>query len=235
MQKYHRFYTQSVLPVDFFNMPHEEVVAIHEEFVSFRDANLAESKTQRDAAAESYKRLSELLELDGVKTAVGYGNKRKQTKLGKLLQEELNAAMVQTVPYSTTPHECTLPNGEKYRSYVSPVTLPHLHEQAHKRWVSVSSGEERAKKEFSQALEWIVKNEYTPKATTREGVIAEVYNEAGKRWLEENYPAGSEVSCPCDECGTYIVGERRCNCGNIRVSVSVDGVFGKFYVVTERY
>ena len=143
--------------------------------------------------------------------------------------------MVQPVPYSTTPHECTLPNGEKYRSHVSPVTLPHLHEQAHKRWVSISSGEERAKKEFSQALEWIAKKGYIPKATTREGLIAEVYNRAAEEWMAENYPEGAETACPCDECGAHTIGERRCNCGNIRVDVSVGGDFGKFYLVTERY
>lgn len=42
-----------------------------------------------------------------------------------------------------------------------------------------------------------------------------------KEWEEME---GQVVECPCEECGEWTVGERRCSCGNIRISLeSFDG------------
>lgn len=37
--------------------------------------------------------------------------------------------------------------------------------------------------------------------------------------------AGVEVSCDCQECGTWTVGEHRCDCGNRRIEVDWSGDF----------
>lgn len=55
---------------------------------------------------------------------------------------------------------------------------------------------------------------------------------------------GTEMECgDCDECGTWTVGERRCNCGNRRISaegsinyMKADSGFTiSMYISTEAY
>ena len=46
---------------------------------------------------------------------------------------------------------------------------------------------------------------------------------------------GTEMECDCDECGTWIVGEHRCTCGNRRVTLASDGDFEGMYFYAECY
>ena len=51
-----------------------------------------------------------------------------------------------------------------------------------------------------------------------------IKEEHKNRWILENYPDGTELDLDCcDECGTWIVGEHRCSCGNRRVYLEVEG------------
>ena len=47
---------------------------------------------------------------------------------------------------------------------------------------------------------------------------------ARDKWVEENYPDGEEVPFDqCNFCDSWIVGERRCSCGNRRVYLEIEG------------
>lgn len=53
-------------------------------------------------------------------------------------------------------------------------------------------------------------------------------------YLECELPDGKEIwiDC-CEECDRFVVGDHRCDCGNVRVSIEVDGDFEKgFYYYT---
>ena len=57
------------------------------------------------------------------------------------------------------------------------------------------------------------------------------------KWLAENYPNGTE--CHLDdnicECEKYIMGEKRCSCGNKRISYSIECYDNEFYLILEDY
>ncbi len=49
------------------------------------------------------------------------------------------------------------------------------------------------------------------------------------------YSEEDEVSCDCNECGSYTIGEHRCHCGNRRIAVYVETYQGSSYFVFEAY
>ena len=52
-------------------------------------------------------------------------------------------------------------------------------------------------------------------------------------WVAANHPNGSAMTVDCcDECDSWTVGEHRCDCGNRRIYMEVEGSFGKWYAYT---
>ena len=69
-------------------------------------------------------------------------------------------------------------------------------------------------------------------------IIKRVEEYAKEKWLNENVPNGTEIYLKhaCSECSTYIMGERRCSCGNRRISIVVEGnILEGFYYYPEPY
>lgn len=61
---------------------------------------------------------------------------------------------------------------------------------------------------------------------------------ARENFLKEEYPDGTvvELDGECGYCETYVVGERRCECGNRRIAITVDGnLLSGFYCYPEVY
>ena len=54
--------------------------------------------------------------------------------------------------------------------------------------------------------------------------LSAISGAAKTRWVESNYPTGTAMDFDgCEYCSEWAVGERRCSCGNRRVSLCVDG------------
>lgn len=47
--------------------------------------------------------------------------------------------------------------------------------------------------------------------------------------------SGTELPCDCDECGTWVVGDHRCICGNRRVTLTSVGDFENMSLYAECY
>lgn len=92
---------------------------------------------------------------------------------------------------------------------------------------------------FKTALKVAYENQINIVDCATEKDVYNVVNEfMEERWVQENYPDGTEVYLKhaCDECSTWIVGERRCSCGNRRITLNVEGDFIKgFYAYPEAY
>ena len=93
----------------------------------------------------------------------------------------------------------------------------------------------QSNKEFIQAIQWLTENNVEFDATTDTKTLIKFATEKAREfWIDDNYPDGTEMDCSCcDECGSWNVGEHRCNCGNRRVGLSVDGGIGSFYAYAE--
>lgn len=68
-------------------------------------------------------------------------------------------------------------------------------------------------------------------------VIGMVDEHAKESYLKEHFPTGKVIDHnACEYCSEYTMGERRCNCGNRRISVYVEGdIMNGFYEVVEPY
>lgn len=68
-------------------------------------------------------------------------------------------------------------------------------------------------------------------------VIGMVDEHAKDAYLAKHFPPGTVIDQDsCDECSSYTMGERRCDCGNRRISVYVEGnIMSGFYEVVEPY
>lgn len=69
-------------------------------------------------------------------------------------------------------------------------------------------------------------------------IINKVDEIARENFRKEEYPDGTvvELDSECDYCETYVVGERRCECGNRRIAMTVDGdLLSGFYCYPEGY
>ena len=73
---------------------------------------------------------------------------------------------------------------------------------------------------------------------TPDQAIGLANREAGNKWLEENYPAGTVIDIDDNycECATYTMGDHRCSCGNRRIDVTVEGdIVDGFTMMAEPY
>ena len=68
-------------------------------------------------------------------------------------------------------------------------------------------------------------------------VIGMVDEHAKDAYLAKHFPPGTVIQQDCcDECSDYKMGERRCDCGNRRIDVYVEGnIIDGFYEVVEPY
>lgn len=67
------------------------------------------------------------------------------------------------------------------------------------------------------------------------GEIYKVVDDHAREEFRKNL-IGEEIHIKCcDECSAYVVGERRCACGNTRVELVVEGSYPNFYAGYERY
>jgi hypothetical protein len=104
-------------------------------------------------------------------------------------------------------------------------------EEQRKKLISTIEAEERKKKQedenlrkLAKAVDWAEKNniEYS----TNDEFFDLIDNQAREKWIEENYPDGTELDIECcHECSSWTVGEHRCSCGNRRMELYVEGNF----------
>lgn len=233
---YHPFARTSILPVEFYNMSLEDVQAIEGNIKTTKEHNAQIRKENREAFSLVIRDLKKIIAAIGMSFDVQ--TKTRGTKVAPEFSktyEAISARYMTPEPYNTSAHECKLPDGSVYRSYVSPVTLTQLWKQAHDRYRATEERKKVDAEYFKKAMEWCVQHNYIAQADNDIAFIKEVTEEAKRCWLEENYPPGTQVGISfCDDCTTYEMGEHRCSCGNVRVYVEVEGMLGNFYAVPYR-
>lgn len=94
----------------------------------------------------------------------------------------------------------------------------------------------KKQEELIAAISYATENKVEISGLSSGGILEVVSEHQRRKFIEENYPDGEEfiIKC-CDECSSYIMGERRCSCGNVRVDLVVEKINGEFYGSFERY
>lgn len=59
--------------------------------------------------------------------------------------------------------------------------------------------------------------------SSNEELIAKAKDFEKRKWVEENFPNGRKMEHECCDCGSWIIGEETCVCGNIEMELKVTG------------
>lgn len=129
-------------------------------------------------------------------------------------------------------------NGIDVSNNQSPTNLVELHNRIKSQYNSRKKESEKVNKLLIKSIEYAAKNNINIDGVPSEKIVEYVDEMAKQKYLEENLPPGTEVYLKhaCDECSTYIMGDRRCSCGNRRISIEVEGdIIEGFYYYPEPY
>lgn len=90
--------------------------------------------------------------------------------------------------------------------------------------------------EYLKSIEYAEKHDIEiPKDLSPKSTWDYVNEIASENYFENELPEGTEIQIDCcDECDSFTVGNHRCECGNIRVSIEIEGnhVDGFYYYAT---
>lgn len=79
-------------------------------------------------------------------------------------------------------------------------------------------------------LAYAENNEIDIEGLTDSQIRTKIEDIAGNKYLEEYYNKGETLKIDaCDECDTYSYGDYRCSCGNVRISMTVEGSLAEGY------
>lgn len=94
----------------------------------------------------------------------------------------------------------------------------------------------KKQEELIAAISYATENKIEISGLSSKEILDVVSERQRREFIKENYPDGEEfkIGC-CDECSSYIMGDRRCSCGNVRVDLVVEKINGEFYGSFERY
>ena len=98
--------------------------------------------------------------------------------------------------------------------------------------------EEKSNRLLRKSIEYAINHAINIDDLTDSEIINYIKNEAGQQWMQQNYPNNTQVEISYAICGceTYFIGERRCSCGNRRISAYPEGnILDGFYLEVEPY
>jgi hypothetical protein len=129
-------------------------------------------------------------------------------------------------------------NGVKLYNNQSPTTIVELYDKISWQYKSKIREVSKADKLLIKSIEYAAKHNIDIEDLPPKEIIKYIDEVAKDNYLKEELPDGTEVYLKhaCDECSTYIMGERRCSCGNRRISITVEGdLIEGFYYYPEPY
>jgi hypothetical protein len=129
-------------------------------------------------------------------------------------------------------------DGVKLYNNQSPTNIVELYDRVTHQYKSKIREVNKNDKLLVKSIEFAAKHEIAIEDLTPKQIIDYVSEIAKDNYLKEELPDGTEVYLKhaCDECSTYIMGERRCSCGNRRISIEVEGdLIEGFYHYPEPY
>jgi hypothetical protein len=124
-----------------------------------------------------------------------------------------------------------LPTADSYTSYKNLILeRKRIFEEARRKYLADIQKDEKEKqakeKELllaAKALNFAEKHGIT--LPEGEELVDYVSRVAQTLWENENYPVGTQMSGGCQDCDTWTVGDHRCECGNRRIELEIEGDF----------
>ena len=127
-------------------------------------------------------------------------------------------------------------NGVTVKLHRSVSNIVDLHRAVTHEYNRVIKQREEDNLLLVRSIEYATKNGIPLEGMTSHSIIATVRESAVEEYLRNELPDGMEINISsCSECSTYTVGEHRCDCGNSRIGIVVEGdIVSGFYYYDER-
>lgn len=235
-----------------FNMSESSVKALEEEWKEVLTYNLSIENELKVLLENELKEIVSVLDGKGIKVyQLKKINRQLVTRYVNWFEKNIVSELKLKYP--------VLKNRELPKSYVTkfsikgkeltivekPRTLLETYTDMHKAYEKLVINENKLSKEFvkytnymkEHKLEFLFNNEDIEKINLND-LKRRINEHMGDKYLNEHYKDGDEVDLDheCDYCNTYIVGENRCDCGNRRIYIEVEGdVFDGFYCYPVAY
>lgn len=227
-----------------YNMPAETAQQIHEQILDMEGHNITVGRKRHQACLEIEAYLDDLFRSFGIAVKVTKGKTVKRTKAYSTLYDEIitkyrlyynsppnwkNSYSVHTHMVNGVEIDCV---NLRNRSNTFIDYYNNLKLEVDKQIKQRDYNNKRLQMTLVNANELHLNIE----GKTENQIFNEVNEILGARWLDEQYPVGTLMQInSCDECDTYTRGDRRCTCGNRRISCYAEGDFMNGYYVTTEY
>lgn len=129
-------------------------------------------------------------------------------------------------------------DGIRVTNNQSPTNIVELYDRIKRQYHNKKEEELKNNKLLVKSIKYAEKHDIDIEYLNSKEIISVVADYAKDKYLEEHVPDGSKIYLKheCDYCDTYIVGERRCSCGNRRIHIVVEGnLIDGFYHYPEGY
>lgn len=226
-------------------MTREEVCALYDEWKAIDQENKETNKKLYEEKSSKLKEVAEYMKSIGIDV---YKYKKKgffTEKNGYQTWYANNVADIisKKYPYYSSGLPSTHTgkkevNGIELYCNQSPTSLIELYDMITRQYNSKIKDKNKNNKLLIKSIEYASLNNIDIEDLNTDQIVRTVSEYAKNKYLEENVPNGTEIYLKhaCSECSTYIMGERRCSCGNRRISIVVEGdIIDGFYYYPEPY
>lgn len=226
-------------------LPREEVVKIHKQWKEIKEQNnnihsrnIKEKQSKWEEAVIHMKSLG--IDVFKYKNS---GFLKKKNGYQAWFKKNVIDVIDKKYPYfnhsiPTAHMETKEVDGITLQNNQSPTNLVELYDKIVPQYRRKIKEVKKADKLLVKSIEYAVKHGIEIEDLNEKAIINLVDERAKDEYRENKIPDGTPIDLKheCYECNTYIVGERRCECGNRRISMVVEGdIIDGFYHYPEPF
>lgn len=221
----------------------EQIDTIMQEWSQIEETNKQAVKNNQQGFAAARGLLVALLNQMGLKAETTTYTARMKSKtvqspaFRKLVDDLREKYTLNRLPQEKPRVNAYEIGGEVYQMNRSPITLKDVWAEGRAKRERLIEQERKSNALLVACVQYAQQHQISLEGLLNNQIVATVHEHAREAWQAEQYPDGTEmeISC-CSECSQWTVGDRRCSCGNRRVSLTVEGnLVDGFYAYAEAY
>lgn len=223
-------------------LPREEVVALQEEWDVIEKENDQIGKDNYQKKNEEVNEVISFMRTKGIQVLKYKKNLKPNGYVAwfnKNVVEEIHARY----PYCNQSYpfihqDSQVVNGVTLSNNQSPTRLVQCYDRLVHQYKQEKAKLDKKNSLLVASVLYASKHDIEVIGLSDKEIVTIVNEHAVEEYLKKEVPDGTEVDLngECDECDTYTQGERRCECGNRRISITVEGnIVDGFYYYPEPY
>ena len=211
-------------------MSREEVCTLYDEWKLIDQENKEASKKSYEEKSNKIEEITKFLVSKGINPNKYKGILSRKNGYQAWYQKNVVEVISNKYPYYSsgipTAHSTSKEvNGVEIFCNQSPTTIVELYDKIIWQYNSKIKEKNKSNKLLIKSIEYATLHIIDIEDLNTEQIIYRVSEYAKEEYLKESLPDGTDIYLKhgCDECSSYIMGERRCSCGNRRISIIVEG------------